>query len=70
MTKRQITLIIGLVVFLTPFLGISESMKYYIISFLGLVLIFFAFTLKGEEIQEDVRKANGHAFLESNSDKK
>lgn len=67
MTKRQITLVLGIIVFFVPSLGISEAFKYYIISFLGLVLIIFAFTLKKETIQDEVKKANGHTFTENNN---
>ncbi len=53
MTKRQIILVFGIVIFLTPFLGISESAKYFIISLLGLGLIIFTFTLKKNSLADN-----------------
>jgi VIT1/CCC1 family predicted Fe2+/Mn2+ transporter len=71
MTKRQIVLVFGIIIFLVPFLGLSESLKYYIVSLLGLGLIIFAFTLKRNSLSvgstgTSETVSNKQTFVESN----
>lgn len=70
MSRESFVLVMGLVVFFTPWLGIPETWKLYILSACGLLLLMVGYLLRRAAYLRKIDIGNGErgtdSFVESN----
>lgn len=69
MSRESLVLLLGVVIFFAPTLGIPEEWKLYIISGSGLLLIVIGYTLRRSAYLRSIERENGtretDSFVES-----
>lgn len=59
MSKESLTLLLGLVVFITPALGVPSAWKEYIIIGAGLLIIILGYLLRRAAYLRSIDRGNG-----------
>lgn len=59
MTKETLVFFSGILLVIVPFLGIPETWRYGIISFLGVVLVLTGYGLRRRQYLNRIDKGNG-----------
>lgn len=70
MSKESIVVVIGLIVFMVPSLGLPEDLKEYLLLGVGVLLITIGFFLRRAAYLRKIDRGNGESggesFVESN----
>lgn len=73
MTRESIIVVLGIVVFFTPFLGIPEIWRHYLISSTGVILLLIGYSLRRAAFHRRIERSESErgtdSFLESNGRK-
>ncbi len=65
MSRESLILLLGIVVFFTPSLGIPEDWKLYILSGCGVLIIIIGYTLRRAAYLRSIDKGNGESSTDS-----
>ena len=69
MSRESLVILFGLLIFLTPLLGIPPAWKEYLMLGIGALLIIIGFSLRRSAYYHKINKGNGEigtdSFLES-----
>ncbi len=70
MTRESIVVLLAIVVFFTPFLGVPDSWQQYIISGAGFLLILIGYSLRRSAFHRRIERSENErgndSFTESN----
>jgi uncharacterized membrane protein len=70
MTKESLVFLFGVIVLITPYIGIPEDWKVYIHIFSGVLLMVVGYSLRQKAYIRSIEKENGErdtdSFMESN----
>lgn len=70
MTRESIVILLGIVVFFTPFLGIPDTWQQYIISSAGVLLLLIGYSLRRAAFHRRIERSESErgtdSFVESN----
>lgn len=73
MTRESIVVVLGIVVFFTPFLGIPDSWQQYIISGAGVLLLLIGYSLRRAAFHRRIERSESErgtdSFVESSGRK-
>jgi len=74
MTKESTVFFLGIVLFVTPYIGIPEDWKLYIYTGLGVIFMIVGYILRQKAYIRSIQKENGErdtdSFMESNGSSK
>lgn len=65
MSKESLVILLGLIVFFTPSLGIPEEYKSYILSVSGIVLMIIGYLLRRAAYLRSIDRGNGEIGTDS-----
>lgn len=69
MTRESIVILLGIVVFFTPFLGIPDNWQQYIISSAGVLLLLIGYSLRRAAFHRRIERSESErgtdSFVES-----
>lgn len=65
MSKESIVLVLGVVVFLTPYLGIPGDWKSYLSTGVGIVLVFVGYLLRRKSYLRSIDNGSGERVTDT-----
>ncbi len=65
MSKEMAIIILGLMVFIAPYLGVPSVWRVALITLLGLAIMIVGFLLRGEVLFKGINKSKHGTFVES-----
>ncbi len=69
MSRESLVFLLGLLIFLTPLMGIPPAWKDYLMLFIGALLVMLGLSLRRSAYYQKISKGNGEtgtdSFLES-----
>ena len=65
MSKEMAVIVLGIVVAVTPYLGIPGSWKTILLLVTGVSILVLGFFLRAEMLSRGLRRGNNHPFVEN-----